>query len=262
MHKKLIQAALRPLGYYLRSTKHFGDGYWQDLVTLMAKQHSGAKVMFDVGAHHGETLAAAKEKLPLATIHCFEPDPESFEILRSCAAGFQTVRLHPMALGAAPGRAEFHRNSESMTNSLLPTSTASLVGDYAELTLTKEVIVVPIETLDAICAREEIHWIDLLKTDCQGYDLMVLQGGRGMIASHRIGLITCEVIFDQEYDGQGRFHELLGFLDAHGYIFMGFYNMARNRQNECTFCDAIFSRPSQTADSKDAPFPKHESGAA
>ena len=138
---------------------------------------------------------------------------------------------------------EFHRNSESRTNSLLPTSAESLESDYASLTVTKDVIHVPVETLDAVCAREKIEWIDILKTDCQGYDLMVLQGGEELIAAHRIDLITCEVIFDREYDGQGKFHELLAFLDAHDYRFMGFYNMARNRANECIFCDAIFSSP-------------------
>ena len=64
-----------------------------------------------------------------------------------------------------------------------------------------------------------------------------------MISSHKIRVITCEVIFDDEYDGQGRFHELMAFLDLRGYLFMGFYNMARNQKQECTFCDAVFLRP-------------------
>jgi hypothetical protein len=91
--------------------------------------------------------------------------------------------------------------------------------------------------------REDIQWIDLLKTDCQGYDLMVLQGAEKMISSHQVGLITCEVIFDQEYDGQGKFHELLGYLDSFGYRLIGFYNMSRTRDNACTYCDVIFERP-------------------
>lgn len=243
MIKQLIQSALLPAGYYLRSTRHFGDNYWTDLVGLLNQKHSNAPVIFDVGAHHGETLVALRGNFPATAIHCFEPDPESFGILSTCAADFKNVKLHPVALGAAPGQAEFHRNSESRTNSLLPTSAESLQSDYASLTVTKDVIQVPVETLDAVCTREKIEWIDILKTDCQGYDLMVLQGGEELIAAHRIGLITCEVIFDREYDGQGKFHELLAFLDAHDYRFMGFYNMVRNRANECIFCDAIFSSP-------------------
>ena len=133
-----------------------------------------------------------------------------------------------------------------MTNSLLPTSTQSLEGDYGKFTVTQNVVQVPVETLDRFCSRENIDWIDILKTDCQGYDLMVLRGGEKMISSHRIGLVTCEVIFDQEYDGQGKFHELLGFLDSFDYRLVGFYNMSRNRQNECTYCDAIFSCPPKT----------------
>lgn len=243
MFKQLIQSALLPAGYYLRSTRHFGDNYWTDLVTMLDRKQPEVPLIFDVGAHHGETLLALRGNFPGATIHCFEPDPESFGILSTCATDFENVKLHPVALGAAPGQAEFHRNSESMTNSLLPTSAESQESAYASFTVTKDVIQVPVETLDAVCAREKIEWIDILKTDCQGYDLMVLQGGEELIAAHRVGLITCEVIFDREYDGQGKFHELLSFLDAHDYRFLGFYNMSRNRQYECTYCDVIFSCP-------------------
>lgn len=243
MFKGLIQSALLRLGYYLRSTNHFGDTYWADLVALLNKKNSKTPVIFDVGAHHGETLLSLRENFPTATIHCFEPDPESFGILSTCATAFQNIKLHPVALGAAPGQAEFHRNSESMTNSLLPTSAESLASDYASFTVTKTVIQVPVVTLDGFCAREGINWIDIFKTDCQGYDLMVLQGGEELISSHQIGLVTCEVIFDREYDGQGKFHELLAFLDAYDYRFMGFYNMSRNSQQECTYCDAVFSCP-------------------
>lgn len=62
-----------------------------------------------------------------------------------------------------------------------------------------------------------------------------------MISSPRIGIITYEVIFGDEYGGQGKFHELLGFLDIRGYRFIGFYNMAHDHHGNCTFCDAIFS---------------------
>lgn len=243
MLKRFIQSALRPLGYYLRSTTHFGDNYWTDLSNLAVDRHPQKQIIVDVGAHHGETLLAAREYFPAAILHCFEPDPESFGILQSCASALDDVILHPVALGAAPGKAEFHRNNESMTNSLLPTCAESLQSDYASLTKTKGVIEVPIDTLDAVCSREGIDWIDILKTDCQGYDLMVLQGGESMISSHKIGLITCEVIFDREYDGQGTYHELFKFLDSRGYRLMGFFNMARNAARECTFCDAVFHLP-------------------
>jgi FkbM family methyltransferase len=209
----------------------------------MERQASQNPIIIDVGAHHGETLVACRDAFPKAMIHCFEPDPESQDILAKCTAGLANVKLHPVALGAAPGQAEFHRNSESMTNSLLPTSAASLESEYAGFTKTQEVIQVPVETLDSVCQRENIQWVDLLKTDCQGFDLMVLQGAEKMISSHQVGLITCEVIFDQEYDGQGKFHELLQFLDVRGYQLVGFYNMSRTRRHRCTYCDVIFSRP-------------------
>jgi FkbM family methyltransferase len=243
MLKTVVQSILRPMGYYLRSTRHFGDDYWNDLVTLMPHQLSPEPMFFDVGAHHGETLDAARIYFPHVRLHCFEPDPESFAMLRARAAGHPSVTLHHFALGAEPGTANFHRNSDSLTNSLLPTSEESLRGDHSLMTATRQVVKVPIETLDAVCERAGIDSIDVLKTDCQGFDLRVLEGAARMISGHKIAVISCEVIFDQEYDGQGKFHELLQFLDVRGYQLVGFYNMSRTRRHRCTYCDVIFSRP-------------------
>ncbi|MFM7181441.1 MAG: FkbM family methyltransferase [Verrucomicrobiales bacterium] len=244
MLKRLIQSFLLRFGYYLKSSRRFGEDHWQDLVTLAASPKPGRdRVIFDVGAHQGQTLAAAGRYFPEAAIHCFEPDPSSVEILRAAAAARPKARIHAFALGAAPGSADFHRNRESMTNSLLPTSIGGLSGEYGVLSATDEVIQVPVRTLDEFCEEQGIAFIDLLKTDCQGYDLKVLEGGERMLANHTIGVITCEVIFDDEYEGQGRYHELMAFLDARGYRFMGFQNMARNAALECTFCDAVFRRP-------------------
>jgi FkbM family methyltransferase len=243
MIKKLIQKSLGLFGYYLRSTQHFGDSYWLDITTILPNSPTKTHLIFDVGAHHGETAQAARRYYPNSKIHCFEPDPESLEILRSSTEKMIDVTIHPVALGANLGKSQFHRNNESMTNSLLPTSKDSLHSDYGSLATTNSTIEVQIETIDEVCRLENIEWIDLLKTDCQGYDLMVLRGGEKMISSHQIGLVSCEIIFDHEYDGQDKYHELLGFMDAHGYHFIGFYNMARDSNGRCTFCDAIFRSP-------------------
>jgi FkbM family methyltransferase len=244
MFKNLVQNTLRKVGYSLRSTKRFGEDYWADLATLSARRSSGRPVFFDVGAHHGETLHAARSYFPGALLYCFEPDPESYDILSASASGLDAVKLHAFALGSEKGIAKFHRNGDSMTNSLLPTSEESLRGAHSAMTSTRGVVEVPIETLDALCDRERIGRIQILKTDCQGYDLKVLQGAERMISGHKIDIITCEVIFDDEYDGQGKYHDLMAFLDTRGYQLIGFYNMARNQTQECTFCDAVFHLPS------------------
>ena len=241
MNKRFLQRILRHFGYYLRSTRHFGDDQWKDIATLLRPDPTRASIYFDVGAHHGETIAAMRLISPTAVIHAFEPDPESFGILSNAKTQSQGIHLHACALGHEPGTAAFRRNKESMTNSLLPTSQESLSGKDSNLTQTTEEIVVPVNTITAFCQRENIQTIDLLKTDCQGFDLKVLQGAEEMLRNQQIGLVTSEMIFDDEYDGQGHAHDILGFMFRSGYRLIGFYNMARNDRHECTFCDAIFA---------------------
>ena len=40
-------------------------------------------IIFDVGAHHGESIIEFKTLFPLSIIHSFEPDPDTFKILQA-----------------------------------------------------------------------------------------------------------------------------------------------------------------------------------
>lgn len=243
MIKNLIQSLLRSQGYELRSTLRFGQSLWGDVRTLLERRGVEPAVAFDVGAHYGETFSAIRGAFPKACVHCFEPDPDSFGILKRNVEDRGSVALWHFALGSAPGTARFHRNKESMTNSLLPTAAAALDGHYRDLVVTESTIEVPVRTLDDVCAENGITKIDILKTDCQGYDLSVLKGGQKFLSERRAAVVICEMIFDSEYDGQGSYHDLCAFLDSKGYRLAGFYNMDRGADLGCTYCDTVFVAP-------------------
>jgi FkbM family methyltransferase len=240
MLKAIVQSAVGKVGYYLRSSNHFGDLFWPDLSWVLKQQGIHDPMVFDVGAHFGETLRGIHGQFPGATIHCFEPDPNSFKVLGVAATGVPNASLWPLALGSEPGEAEFHCYSESMTNSLLKASEEARQGELADLVGNETTIRVPVATLDAFCKEQGIGAIDLLKTDCQGFDLRVLQGARGMLESGKIRVVSCEMIFDDEYEGQGSHHEIFKLMDECGFRLVGLYNMARNEARECSFCDGIF----------------------
>ncbi len=127
-----------------------------------------------------------------------------------------------------------------MTNSSPPTATQAAKTEIGVLMATREKIPVNVTTLDEFCAEQQIGRIDLLKTDCQGFDLRVLKGAQRMLSEKRVGLIQCEAIFDPQYAGQGWFHEILGYLTSCDYALCNIYHPARNSQREMTFADALF----------------------
>src|SRR5262249_13415729 len=78
-------------------------------------------VVFDVGAHHGETARTYRDLFPNATIHCFEPSRESFEVLAATATELGAC-AHNVALDERAGEAVLNANSFEQTNSLLATA--------------------------------------------------------------------------------------------------------------------------------------------
>jgi FkbM family methyltransferase len=236
--KRVIQTLLGQVGYSLVNTRRFGWEPWQDIRSLLSA--TKPPLIMDVGAHTGQTLLAAKASFPAATVHCFEPDPQSLVLLRKVASQFERVHVHGTALGDRISRQSFHRNRESMTNSILPTSKSAAAGEVALQMETLETISVDTNTVDGFCETHAIDYVDLLKTDCQGFDLKVLQGAAAMTAGRKIRAIQCEAIFDDEYVNQGWFHEVLAYLSNRGYALVGLYHPARNGHQELTFADAVF----------------------
>src|SRR5215813_3127897 len=77
-----------------------------------------APVIFDVGAHVGETAAHYRSLFPGALIHSFEPFPGSFAKLSAAFGADPRVVPHNAAVSDKTGTATFRVNRASVTNSL------------------------------------------------------------------------------------------------------------------------------------------------
>jgi FkbM family methyltransferase len=234
--KVLIQNLLRPLGYRLQDMRKFGRDPWRDLEILL--QSVPAPVCFDVGAHRGETTQSIIEKFPKATVYAFEPDPENFAKLQEATRHLPRVKPHSLALGDSNNQAKLQKTSFSMSNSLLPV--ASTVNSEAHKKIGE--VEITVTTVDLFCQQEKIETIDLLKTDCQGFDLRVLQGAKKMLSERRIKVIQCESFCTLEYEGQGWIHDILRYLTDMDYVPVSFGDPARNERHEIMWSDVIFKR--------------------
>jgi len=71
---------------------------------------SDARMILEIGAHHGEHTAAFLKFFPKAQIHAFEPDPRALTVLKS-NLNDPRVRIHELTIGAQNGKAVFHISS-------------------------------------------------------------------------------------------------------------------------------------------------------
>jgi FkbM family methyltransferase len=143
-------------------------------------------VFLDVGAHIGiYTLAMARAAGPSGSVHSFEPNPASFARLSHHVLqnGLANVRLNQVAVGSAEGRAKL--NAPTKENS----GAASLLSTNMPARFGARPIEVQVTSLDAYCKRHTFERVDVIKIDCQGYELQVLEGASNVLQTFRPRLL-------------------------------------------------------------------------
>jgi FkbM family methyltransferase len=168
-------------------------------------------LIFDIGAHVGQTALAFLKASPEAEIHCFEPASLNHQQLRQAVAGHGSIHTWQMAFADAPGQLQLHLKPHSTTHSLVNQRGAT------------ESELVQVETLDAFCARQGTGKIHYCKIDTEGADMAVLQGGAAMLQRHQIDFVQVETSTRKDVDVFAPFHQVNDYLTGMGYELFGFY---------------------------------------
>lgn len=185
-------------------------------------------VIFDIGACEGEESVRYARLFPRARILSFEPLPSNQALVRANFARYGVTRaeLLPLALSDRAGEATFHVSSGqpptefsgrdwnygNKSSSLLPPAAAGPMHGWIEF---KEAIVVPTDTLDAVCARHAIDRIDFVHMDVQGAEHLVLAGAARLLPN--ISALWLEVADRELYRGQKLRREMEALLHARGF---------------------------------------------
>jgi FkbM family methyltransferase len=246
--KRAVRNAIEAQGYFIRPRSQFGLSLAEDLQRLLGERD--APHIFDTGANSGQWLASIKHTFPRARVHCYEPDERAFTQLRANARQFDEVECLQCALGREPGAMKFFRNADSVTSSVLQPAKQTRALPYAEKLAPIDSVEVEVRTVASELDRLNISRLDLLKTDCQGFDLGVLEGAERVINDGGIDLISTEALFHAEYEGQAWFHEILAWLSARGFGLIGIYDILHDDRGRALFGDALFAHEEGTRQSR------------
>ena len=198
-------------------------------------------VVVDVGANEGQTARRVLAEFPRATVYCFEPAPETFKSLRHNVADDARIHLEPVACGSKVGSVDFHVTDNHWCSSVLAPSDLGkrFYGDWYR---TKQVVKVPMTTLDTWMTDRRVPRVDILKVDAQGYDLEVLRGATRMLASG-VKAINCECQFAPEYEGCATFSQIDQFLVTQGYALHQLHEVHdRGNEQQTTYGDGLWLR--------------------
>jgi FkbM family methyltransferase len=176
----------------------------------------------DVGANIGYFPLLIRRETALPILG-FEPQPFLHELAATSVtdSGLKDVELRRLACGDAPGEVLFQSGpngnivsaEEAAAAAAAPTaSSESPSGNLdhaAETTLKRRPIIpVPVVTLDTELAKTTVS---LMKIDCEGYELKILQGAREVLRRDRpVLLIEVHPQFLPQFGGSVR--QVVDFL--------------------------------------------------
>lgn len=162
---------------------------WAKAVGRVPRSHP--LVVFDIGANKGDFTGEVLRLLGdrELVVHCFEPNPETFEMLAERFGDEPRVRLVASALSDATGRLPLHEyrdvHGSGHASFLAETFRDIYAADARQ-------IEVPVTTVDAYMAEAGIAKVDYAKVDVEGYEKNVFGGMTGALARGVIERIQFE----------------------------------------------------------------------
>jgi FkbM family methyltransferase len=241
--KKITKNMLDKLGLEIRRTRPSADAFPSDPYhaqeVFIKKLGISKPVIFDVGAHQGETVSRYKEIFPESEIYCFEPSPDNAKRLRDRFSSDSSIHVYECAISDDNEIKTFYVNELDATNSLLPRTNKGR-RYYSKSAGSKSSLEVKALTIDEIVKKESINHIDKLKFDIQGGELMALNGAKSLLSNGNVSLIYTEALFAPHYENNPLLLNIWQHLDQYGYTFFDIYDLFRATNGQLRFADIIF----------------------
>ena len=222
--------------YIIKTLINFFDYFQQKKIfNFLRKKIIGNAILFDVGAHYGETIKNFIKYFKIKEIHSFEASPKNFEILnKKFKDNIHTkIILNNLGLSNENKIVLFNQFSESSSSTLSKINKNSryFKRKIEVLGLKKnqnyfENIEVKLQLLDEYLMKSNITSIDLLKIDTEGHEYYVLKGSSKNLSKIKY------IYFEHHYDD----------MIKKGYTFSDIHNFLKKNNFEKIFKSKMYFR--------------------
>ena len=204
---------------------NFFDFFQQrKIIKLINSRFSKPIIVFDIGAHHGETIKLFCKNLSIKKIYSFEASPQNYQILEKNFSSFQTdkVEIYNYGIGDKISKDFINQTIESSSSTINKLNKDSKYFEKKLRILNVEKgsfyqkLPITILTLDHFIEKNHIENIDLIKIDTEGYELNVLKGLSKN--SKKVKLIYFEHHYDDMIIKDYKFSDIHKFLKNRGFI--------------------------------------------
>lgn len=229
--KKNIKKIVEKIGYRVTKISKYPLQNDNPFMAIRNNFKEKDAVFFDIGVNQGQTIKKMKSLFPLVQIYGFEPNKKCFKFLTENVKT-DNVFFYNKAVGSSNSVLEFNEYSWSAISSLLKRAYTS-----AKILETYEVEVI---TIDSFCKKKGISYINLLKTDTEGYELEVLKGASDMMDENKIQFVLVETFFNENFIGQSSFGDIYNYLLSKNFGLVRFYDFENTAEGLANRSDALF----------------------
>lgn len=201
----------------------------QGFISYIEPFFYGQSVTFvEVGAFEGQAFCQfVASRLRIVEAHLFEPNPDSFEVLRKIASAAMPrgLHLHAFALGARKSilrMRKAHANTRVIGKLDRHTTPPKEEGDTFSIKST---------TLDDIAKKIRGGHISLLKLDVEGFEQSVLAGASKLLKLQKIDMAHIEIADWATNERQKSFRAVDKFMSARGYRLLHIYDQIHERES-------------------------------
>ena len=203
--------------YLIRKILNFFDYFQQKkILSILKIKIKNKPVLFDVGAHYGETINTFKKNFNFQEIHSFEVSEKNFNILTRKYKDFKDAQIFLNNYGLSD------KNKESVIKEFVESSSSTLSKiNEKSLYLKRKLKIlgifknnnyyknskVKLDLLDNYLIRKKIEKIDLLKIDTEGHEYFVLKGSLNSLSKIKY------IYFEHHYDDM--LHKGYTFSEIH-----------------------------------------------
>ena len=212
--------------FIIQKIINFCDFFQQrKIFSFLKKKINKNAVLFDVGAHYGETIENFKKNFNFSEIHSFEASIKNFDILSKKYKEYYNSKIFINNFGLSD------KNKELMINQFAESSSSTLskINEKSHYFKRKMRILglkeneknhyqyakVKLDLLDNYLKQKDINKVDLLKIDTEGHEYFVIKGSLSSLP--KINYIYFEHHYDDMLDKGYTFSNIHEFLTNNNF---------------------------------------------
>lgn len=195
---------------------------------IKKKKFDNFNIVFDVGAHKGESLELYLKNFKINEIYSFEPSHYSFNYLRRKVSKNNKKKLKTkiiienFALGEHSKKIKIKQMNESSSSTIKELNIDSsyfkkkkkLLFNLEKENLYNEILVEQ-KSIDEYMHQKKIKKLDFLKIDTEGYEFEILLGAKKNI--NNINLVLFEHHYDDMIKKNYKFSDVHDFLNKNNF---------------------------------------------